>query len=490
MSSEGSATAVFSPPRPSRMATTGGRGIGALAAAGAALTWLWVCWCLFPVSPWNDLRLAPAFAWRQGLPVYPGENWGAVSTWIYGPLPLLLWLPATLAKSAATAVLAAGTINLLSTVVALAAVCAFWPVQPAQVTWRERTLAWALAVALWPRAAFQFLQADNVAIALALVGSLVLVRSDRPRARWTAAALAMAGLACKQTSIGAPLAQVLWLGMTIGRRESIRHLLRCATIGLSLGLAAIAVFGWEGLRLNLLTVPMHLPPAPDPWSRLADLAPELAVQLFLPAIAIGVLWRKRATVPAPLLLPALAWIGAALPGVAALFTVGGNLNSLQGFCIWLPPMLVAAFAHVQNRRTILFGAGVLAVLAICGARVFRIPSVSFHPLTAHYDQGMAMAEAHKGHIWFPWNPLITLYSEQRLYHVEDGLCMRLYTGHGPNPEHVRKYLPPEMAALALPRGGADWGIAVRLLPAGSSVEDVGFWTLHRPPSGIPAHTLR
>ena len=60
-------------------------------AVAAAALWLWVCLCLFPLSVWNDVRLAPAFALARGATLYAGENSGAVGTWIYGPLPLLLW---------------------------------------------------------------------------------------------------------------------------------------------------------------------------------------------------------------------------------------------------------------------------------------------------------------------------------------------------------------------------------------------------------------
>ena len=94
-----------------------------LLAVLAATVWLWVCWCLFPVSVWNDVRLAPAFALARGAPLYPGETSDAVGTWIYGPLPALLLWPATWASSAASALLTAGALNLFFAVGAMSASC-------------------------------------------------------------------------------------------------------------------------------------------------------------------------------------------------------------------------------------------------------------------------------------------------------------------------------------------------------------------------------
>ena len=113
-----------------------------LLAGGTVVVWLWVCWCRFPASAWNDIRLAPAFMLRFGPTPYPSLAEGPVTTWIYGPVPLLLNLPATLAPTAALALLIAGAINIALAVGPAALVLAVGPGARATTTPADR--AWAL----------------------------------------------------------------------------------------------------------------------------------------------------------------------------------------------------------------------------------------------------------------------------------------------------------------------------------------------------------
>jgi hypothetical protein len=457
-----------------------------LVAALAAAVWLWVCWCLFPVSVWNDVRLAPAFALARGVPLYPGEASGAVGTWIYGPLPALLLWPATWASSASQALLTAGALNLLLTVGAITAVCAAWPA-PAGRTLRpaDRVLAATLAIALWPGATFQYIQADNFAVALGLLGNLLLVRTQSAAGRWGAAALAVAGLACKQTSLGVVAAQIVWLGVVAGRGEALRHLGRCAGLGLAGGAAIVGAFGWERIRLNLFVLPPALPWTDEPVRRLLDLAPELSIHLLVPALILLLCRRAVWTRESRLLLPSLAWLFALPPSMLSLMKIGGTINSLQSFTLWLPVALLVGLAAARGARRAPWlpaGAALLAI-AICGVRLARLPSPPWHPLVESYRQADYLARTFPGEIWFPWNPLVTIYSENRFDHGEDGLYVRFLAGHAITQRHARANLPPRMCVIALPRGGTDWGIALSFRPVGAHRTDFGFWTLYSWPSG-------
>ena len=460
-----------------------------LLAALAAAVWLWACWCVFPVSAWNDVRLAPAFALAHGTPLYPGENSGAVGTWIYGPLPPLLLWPATRASSTARAILTAGALNLFVTVGAIAAVCAAWPA-PAGRTLRpiDRLLAATLAIALWPGATFQYIQADNFAVALGLVGNLLLVRTQTNAGRWGAAALAVAGLACKQTSLGVAVAQIVWLGAVAGRGAAWRHLGRCALLGLAGGATIVGAFGWAQIRLNLFILPPALPWTDEPVRRLLILAPELSIHLLLPALVLLLCRRAVWARESPLLLPSLAWLFALPPGLLSLMKIGGNINSLQGFTLWLPVALLVGLAAARGARRaswLLAGAAMVTV-ALCGTRLAGLSSPPWRPLVEHYRQADYLARSFPGQIWFPWNPLVTIYSDNRFYHGEDGLYVRFLAGHALTQDHARSHLPPQMCVIALPRGAADWGIALSLLPAGARRTEFSLWTLYSWPPGPAA----
>jgi hypothetical protein len=455
-------------------------------AAAATLTWLWVCWCLFPISVWNDVRLAPSLALLRGVSFYPPQDAGSVTTWMYGPLPAILWAPAALASTAKGAVLAAGTLNVLFNLAAIGATVALWP---SSLTRAQRLAAGLLATVIWPFASFQYLQADNVAIALGLIASLVLVRATRPAHHWFAALLAVAPIACKQTSVGIAAAQILWLAVTQGRAATRRHVLRCAVAGLALAAVVAGPLDWRGIWFNMVTVPGNLPWAPNPVGRAVDMTPELLVQIGVPVALMLLGWRRIFTRDSRLLLPSLVWLCTLPPNVAAFFKFGGTLNSLQGFSLWLPAALLwlgdAAQARpALARRVVALGA--IATMVIAGVRFQRLTAFPTAPATRHYDQAAQLAKEFPGQIWFPWNPLVTAYSEGKFYHAEDGLYMRYLAGRALTPGHTFAGLPPKLQVIALPRGGTHWGVALALRPANAQTQDFAYWTLHSWPEPLTA----
>jgi hypothetical protein len=125
----------------------------------------------------------------------------------------------------------------------------------------------------------------------------------------------------------------------------------------------------------------------------------------------------------------------------------------------------------------------LACLVICAARLAG--PHPWRPLTEHYRQAEILARSFPDQIWFPWNPLVTLYGENCLYHAEDGLYVRFLAGHALTLAHARAHLPRQMSVIALPRGSSDWGIALHFLPPNARREEFGLWTLYTWSSAAP-----
>jgi hypothetical protein len=449
-----------------------------LAAALLAL-WLWSRFCRFPSIPWNDMRLAPTIALAQGWPVYPDAASGTINTWMYGPLPVLCMWPAAWAGSAAGALLIAAGLTLVLTLAPIALVCGYWQAGDAGTGSRPgRTAAALLCLAAWPELHYSVIFSDNLAVACGLVANLVLLRARGAGALWLAAAVATAAVACKQIALGIPLAQVLWLGLTAGRRAALSHAARCTAAGAVLGLGAIAIFGFPGLWFTLVAIPGGLGWAPDVALRLKMVAPELALLLGVPA-AVMVIWRREFARPG-LLLPALAWLCTLPLGVAGMMKVGGWTNSLHGFVLWLPPVLTTLFsARWSPARFWSLGlaAGVIAAASAC-ARIALEPDVRLRPQIAGYEEAAEIAAQYRNAIWFPVHPLVTLYSDHRYYHDEDGMYVHARARKPVTPEQAAQHLPPAMRAMAFRNDWTDWGIARRMLPPNSREIPIGRWLVY------------
>ena len=451
------------------------------AAVAAAATWLWLSLCIFPLRSWNDIRLAPTFALKLGLPLYPGAD-GAASTWMYGPLPVWLHWPSTWATGPGEALLIAGAINMLLAVSAIVVVCLAWPTpQAGPLPLGGRLLAAAITIAIWPWANWQFLQADNYAVAFGLLSNLALMRSNKPPVGWLAAGLATAGMMCKQTSLGVPLGQVAWLAATSGPRPAVQHIGRLFIAGC--GWVAILLLTNDPARVwfTAIITPASLPWAESVADRFVHLLPYMALHLVLPVAAW--LWLAQRQATGDLLLPSLAWLVAWLPGLASAFKTGGTLNCLQGFLLWLPPaavVMVAALSMLPWGNVIRVGLACVTIV-ILGGRIATRPVRLWEPLTAvaAYGEAFELAQRLPERAWFPWNPLITIFSESRLYHVEDGLYVRSLIGRPVVSRASRLHLPPRFSAIVVSNQGSTWGIAEKLLPGPLEKIDLGSWMAWR-----------
>jgi hypothetical protein len=398
-------------------------------------------------------------------------------------MAVLLYLPATLANSASTALLTAGAINVVVVIAPIFAVCLLWPVGGTNLSNELRILAGLLCIVAWPSSSFQFIQADNAAVAYGLISNLLLMRAYAAghRPGWLAACAAVAALASKQMSAGLIIAQVCWLVWASGWRTAAGYAARSAIAGSAFGLAAVSVFGFDGLWLNMVDLPNRIPWTTEHGRRLWDLAPVLLLHLGLPLLGLGVclIWRRGLLRHgSPLMLPALTWIATLPLGFAALFKLGGSINSLHGFAYFLPPAVLVLFSTTEFAKSgLTWRIWPMVTICLVLLRVDFFAAAIWQPRIAHLIQASNLATQLKGQIWFPWNPLVTYYSDGQFYHVEDGLFVRFIAGKPLTMAEGRAFLPRQWRALALWPGGLDYGIAVHLCPTANKITETPYWTI-------------
>jgi hypothetical protein len=459
----------FDPTRWLALLTTTACGV----LAGA---WLWRCLCLFPTHGWNEIRLAPSFMWRHGLSPYPPSGAGPATTWIYGPLPLLLQLPATFAHDSAGALVSAGIINIVVILVAITAVCLFWPAPFTADAGVSRLTALLACVALWPATSLEFMQPDNAAVAFGLLALLCLQKSRSPGALWLAAAGCAAAISCKQTLLGLALAECVYLAWRGGVRAGVMQGLRIVVLTAAiLGLAAF-LFGTDGFAFHLFTLPASLPWAASFSARLSEFTPYLLVQAGVPLFVIALLGSRVWQKDSPWLLPALAWVAAWPLDLVALFKTGGSINSLHGWLFFLPPAAILLTASARLPKACRTVVTVLAAAALIVRLATTAPG-TWRPLTQHLHQGEFLAHSLPGEVYFPWHPLVTFYAEGRFDHVEDGLFMLYLAGRPMAGPAATAHLPPKMHVVAFLHRELDWGIARTLIPPGAQQSTFRAWDL-------------
>jgi hypothetical protein len=202
----------------------------------------------------------------------------------------------------------------------------------------------------------------------------------------------------------------------------------------------------------------------------------MTIHIGVPLVAMLV-WRRAFT--GPLLLPAIAWVCTLPLGFAGMLSLGGWTNSMHSFVLWLPPVLTTLLVSTDTGRfkPVLPITLALFAAAMASGRLLRAPLLPLHPLVGDYHLAAQIATRHQQGAWFPLNPLVTLYSDRRYYHDEDGLFVRQMAGKPPAPAQLVSQLPAAMGLIVLHEDWTDWGIARRMLPKNSRETKVGNWVL-------------
>jgi hypothetical protein len=164
-------------------------------------------------------------------------------------------------------------------------------------------------------------------------------------------------------------------------------------------------------------------------------------------------------------------------GVLSAFKVGGTANSLTGALYLLPSASLLAVQWLERHRLRRL-APALAIGAVLALQFTQIPVVTLRPLTTHLDRAAFLAREFPGQIYFPWNPLITFYSEQRIYHAEDGLYVRQLAGAAVSTEAVRMHLPPRWSVTVFRGSDSGWGLVQNLHPPDTQRAAFAEWTIY------------
>jgi hypothetical protein len=460
-------------------------GVLLLLAGAAVLGWIWSCFCQYPAQDWNALRLAPSFMLRAGLSAYPGPLDGPVTTWIYGPVPIILQLPATLAGNATAALLAAAGLNLIITFVPLwiAVRCC----RPAPAS--RETMAWAflLAAAAWPAAHLMFFQADNPAVAFGLLGMAALAGAD-PNSNlrlWLGALAAMLALWCKQNELGPVLAQLAYLYIRHGARTALTQLVRCVAAGAALGAVLLPLFGADGLLYNMFVLPAGLPRADFFYKATHPIYRSyMLLQVVVPAAVLAFGARRFFRRDSAVLLPALMFACSLPFNLAGFASIGGNINSLHGVLYLVPAAAVWLAASVRLRSGALAAVPALVLAGLLGLQGVRQHwHLPLRPEVTALHEGEMLARQLPGQVYFPWNPLLTWFAEVRIDHAEDGFMTRLVAGRPVPSTEVFRHLPPAMCVVAYHLQVND-GFVKTLIPRAATRTQFGAWILYSwPPPG-------
>ena len=485
---------------------TGGMGrsiVVGLAGAALALT----VWASIPRNldlPWTSIRLAPAFALAQGLPLYSTPDqppWVMVG---YGPLYPVGYLPCVLAKHPVTAVTAATLLAHLYVFGPAALLCAAFARRlraegdAAAVHWSVTFLLFALLTHVVPSLTYVTagVHADAPTLGLFLLACYGVLRADEAGARelqWLLAGGVAAGLSatCKVNLLAGVAALAVWVFRRWGLKRTLLFLPAAAV-------AVVVVYGWAMSRDGFAAVALNLrQPGRMPWFTFGELGTlaltgsshEFADKLrafatfarsFLVdygAVALAILLMLPRDKAAPgasaarvirfFLVIALIMLPASIASIAK---YGGDVNSRA--LVSLPLALAAIFtlALVAQRRDRLYAlaphAALLGLSAIVALPLGSAPAKWAGRNNTTLGEAYAVISADPGRWYFPFDPLAHLLAEGRFRPNIDVVYSYVTAGSPVNESAFRSALPDRLRYVAVPPSVAEWGVSElnRLIP--------------------------
>jgi hypothetical protein len=412
---------------------------------------LWTAACSAPLSAWNPPRLAVAYALTAGQNLYPDPTTGAQIGWFYGPGSAIWLLPVTAIGSPSWAITTAILYNAAALLAAIA-----WVLSAADLAGRRLAAATGLAGVLLfasgatPESWLINVHVDAPCLTFSLVTIGAACRFDLTRRNFWLHAGALGAVAACLTKQSAALLPFAIGGCWLARgkwRTAVQYFLWCSLYG-------AAVIGMLALYFDLGNAFFYMvrAHAANPWKPdvtlwknifrplLSDAAPWIA--LF--ALVCVAKWRSKLPCKPPeratIVANWLSCLGVVLlpVGFFAALKAGGGLNTAHGL-MFLFLAVVVQVAHAPlGPRLRLLGSFVFATLAFVNAS----ERLRYWRPSPYQDLLLKVAEKHRGEIYFPWNPLITLLTDRRIYPFEDALyCLTLVRSDPPSADAIRSALP-------------------------------------------------
>lgn len=429
----------------------GWRVMAALSLLGLAAV-VWTIVCTAPAIYWNPPRLAASFALARGLNLYPGATDGAQLGWFYPPGFAIWYLPVTLLHNPTTIIVAAALLNFATIAGPL-----LWLLRLAGNSWPAAFAGTMTGVVLWlandvTHLAFYWVHVDAVCLAFGLGASGATWRFARTKSTaWLhlAAVCIVGAMFTKQLAIVLPVACSGWLATSGNPRLAVRLFCWSLLYG---AVAAVACMRFWGVGETYFAMALIQARTPSwgGWNLFGSNLWALALGLPLWALVALSVWRSRhPATTSPGLGSLLLWVALAHAplGLYAPLKLGGGLNSLHTL-----PYLAALLAVAMGRRwdeTAATGASAATRWRFAGLWLAGILLAHAHGadrrVNWRIDHGqeeqLALARAHVGRIYLPWNPLITILTENKIYPFDNALFCLASAGMSPPADAIRAAVP-------------------------------------------------
>ena len=452
---------------------------------------------------WTSVRLAPAFALKQGYPLFSSPQ---TAPWVmvgYGPLYPLAYLPSTVASKPAPAVGLATILAHLYILLPAGLICAA-TVQRLRDADATPRLHWSFLLLLFALVAFcapslsyitTHVHVDAPALGLFLLAAYAVIRAETAapdHQRWLLIAGLCAGLsaACKVNLLAASLGFFIWIALRFGWRAGLRFVLAAALTFAVIYAGAIARDGFAAVLLNL-RLPGRMPwftmqgvdnlalsgSSYDAVDKIRTLLTVLgdylrqygvaAVALLLALPLLERISRSATQVTKLFLLLALVML---FVSVASVGKQGGDVNSRALVTLPLALAGLAAFATLVQQTSRSALATAYAALAIVTFVVGLTAAAGFLRWsvkgTATLVEAYETVSKDPGRWYFPFDPLAHLLAEDKFRPNMDVVHSYAAAGSPVDATAFRSALPQDLQQIAVPPAFASWGIAElrRLLP--------------------------